>query len=181
MGPLRTRILTIQIVNLGFVGELGVGADVRAAGKQHRIGIDGIHTTTLLSLSLISLALPLISLSLCATITATARLSGDHGRKFVDRKVQRRCLCLNTCSIIDEKAVVQRRKRGHAATLTEEFAVQGHRRAGATALLLLLLTLPLLLALPPTLLSLLFTLLLLLPLLLSTTATTDHSTLYNDF
>jgi len=177
VGPLRTRILTIQIVNLGFVGELGVGADECAAGKQHRIGVYGIHTTTLLSLPLLSLlplspALSLISLR--ATITATARLSGDHGRKFVDRKVQIGYLGLNTCGIIDEVAVVQRRKRGHAAALTEEFAVQGHRRAGATSLLLLLPALPL----PPTLLSLLPTLL---SLLLSTTATTDHSTLYNDF
>jgi hypothetical protein len=123
----------------------------------------------------------LLSLSLLplrATITATARLSGDHGRKFVDRKVQIGCLGLNTCGIVDEVAVVQRRKRGHAAALTEEFAVQGHRRAGATSLLLLLLALPLPPTLLPTLLSLLPTLL---PLLLSTTATTDHSTLYNDF
>jgi hypothetical protein len=118
--------------------------------------------------------LPLSLISLRATITATARLSGDHRRKFVDRKVQIGCLGLNTCGFIDEVAVVQRRKRGHAAALTEEFAVQGHRRAGATSLLLLLPALPL----PLTLLSLLFALL---SLLLSTTATTDHSTLYNDF
>ena len=128
MGTLRAGILIVKIVDLGLIGELGVEASISATGEQHRVGVDGIHAASLLSLPpalslplppALSLSLPpalplLLSLPLSLLLSlllslslATVLSSCDNRRKLVDRLVQGICFCLNTGRLVDEIAVVQ--------------------------------------------------------------------------
>ena len=126
VGTLRAGILIVKIVDLGLIGELGVEASISATGEQHRVGVDGIHAASLLSLPpalppalSLSLSLPpalplLLSLPLLLPLSlllsrsrslATVLSSCDNRRKLVDRLVQGICFCLNTGRLVDEIAV----------------------------------------------------------------------------